>query len=108
MKKATPVPEVRISYTTSDTTGNKVIHCEIYWNGEGIDRPVSYIIVLLDNPRYRKIAERFQKAVADGAVYHNIRIVKDVNQKTYVEAETPQYMCVMGKYLNTDLKKLGY
>lgn len=108
MKKATPIPEIRIKETVSDTTGNSVIDCEVYWNGEGIDRPLTYIIRLINTPKNRKVAQRFQQAVADGVVYRNVQIRKDVNQKTYVEADTPNHMCVMGKYLNSDLKKLGY
>lgn len=103
-----PRPEIRISKSLNETTGNRIIECAVYWIGKNIDRPCTFTICLLDKPSYQKIAERFQRAVAAGVVYNNIKIVKDCNQKTYVSAETRDYRFNRGKYLNSDLKSVGF
>lgn len=50
------------------------------------------------------VAKRLAKAIKAGAVESNPRIVKDVNGKTYVQTDG----FIMAKYMNADLKRLGF
>ena len=96
------IPEVKII-----EEAERII-CAIFWSGAELDRPHTYSISLRANTRGRNIAQRLQQAVADGAIYENAHIVKDIGGQTYVEADNKNQCCIMGKYLNSDLCALGY
>ncbi len=74
---------------------------EIYWTGANLDRPNTYGISCGSN---HKLALRLATAVDAQVVFLNPRIVRDVNDKSYVEAECR----VMGRHLNRDLQRLGF
>lgn len=98
------VPVIEIVTETNSLTGERCINCRLVWTGVEVDRPHTGGISLLDTPHYRSLAERYRRAVAEGAVYSNPRIVSDINGRTYIRSDG----FVMGKYLNSDLKALGY
>jgi len=50
-----------------------------------------------------KLCARFKRAIEAGAIFSNHRIAKSTSG-TYVETDG----FIMGKYMNSDLKKLGY
>ena len=50
------------------------------------------------------LAERLVRAIEAGKVLAFVGVDKDVNGKTYVVASTG----VMGRYMNSDLKRLGF
>lgn len=52
----------------------------------------------------RKLAARLAKAVNAQEVFSNFVLAKDVNGRTYVQSKC----AVMGRYLNSDLKRLGF
>ena len=87
-----------------------VIVCTPFWPNIKVDRPRNYSIRLRDTPSKRRLAQRFKKAVEAGAVYTNPRVVKTLPdagpeaQQTYVQWDGFK----MAKYLNSDLKKLGF
>lgn len=54
--------------------------------------------------RGEKMARRLERALRAGAVYDSPRIATDVNGKTYVEGSAK----VMGRYMNADLRRLGF
>lgn len=54
--------------------------------------------------RTRMLADRLERAIQQGKVFPNVSIVTDVAGMTYVSATS----CVMGRYLNRDLKRLGF
>lgn len=68
---------------------------------EGVDRP--NVGGWVTTPR---LATRLVNAILAGAVHKNARIVKDVNGQTYVTSDA--YLIVSGKYMNADLKRLGF
>jgi hypothetical protein len=51
-----------------------------------------------------KLAQRLASAIDAGKIFTNPSIKTDVNGKTYVDARST----VMGRYLNADLKRLGF
>ena len=70
------------------------------WEGEKVDRPRSYAIVARKFP----LAQRLARAIDAGAVFSDPVINTDIEGNTYVHARSK----VMAKYLNADLKRLGY
>lgn len=52
----------------------------------------------------RKLAERLVAAIEAGVVYTDAEVKTDIYGQTYVCADAQ----VMGRYLNTDLKRLGF
>jgi hypothetical protein len=54
--------------------------------------------------RGRAIAERLARALRAGVVCTNVRVCRDDNGKTYAQYES----MVLGRYLNSDLKNLGF
>jgi len=87
---------------------NDEIVCTPLWPNIKVDWIGTYSISLRKSDRL--LAERYKRAVEDGKIYTNPRIVKTRPhnpkdpQKTYVKSDG----FVMAKYLNSDLKKLGY
>jgi hypothetical protein len=68
----------------------------------GVDRPVTSGISCGPN---RKLAERLRQAVLAGkAINRKAKVLVDVDGKTYADSTWE----VMGRYLNADLKRLGY
>ena len=54
------------------------------------------------------LAERFIKAVADGKIFHSPTISKTITTPVSTYFSWKSYFFPMGKYLNSDLKKIGY
>ena len=67
----------------------------------GVDRPIGFGISCADDA---KLAMRLKAAIEAGAAFKNIEVRVDVAGKTFMCEE----MAVMGRYLNGDLRKLGY
>jgi hypothetical protein len=53
----------------------------------------------------RLLAERLVRAINAGAAWTNPQVVRDVHDVEYVTFDGSQ---VMGRYLNADLKRLGF
>jgi hypothetical protein len=70
----------------------------IYWNG--VDRPNTGSTVVRGMP----LANRFKKAILDGAAIKDVEIRVDVAGQTYVGFRS----LVSAKYANADLRRLGY
>lgn len=66
---------------------------------EGVDRPISSGV----NVR-SELVDAAVQAMKDGKIYGNATVKVDVNGQTYAESQDE----VIGKYINTTLKKLGY
>lgn len=90
----------------SDMGPETRIHVEVTWGGADLDRPSTggFILGPVSMSGKMKLAQRLVRAIDEGAVYTDPKVVKDVNGKTYVQAHCK----VMGKYLNAALKRLGY
>jgi len=56
------------------------------------------------DPKNKKLIKRLMTAIEAGVVYTNLKIKKDVYNKTYVSGEIQ----VGGRKLNADLKRLGF
>jgi hypothetical protein len=67
----------------------------------GVDRPITFGIIC----KNLKNANRLRKAALDGKIVDmEAEILTDTEKETYAK-----HNCrVMGKYLNADLKRLGY
>ena len=92
---------VKIEFRGVDVEG---IHSDKFWVvtpvWAGVDRPTCYSMRV----RKEKDAKRLAEAMRTGKAFKNPRITTDIHGKTYVEATC----LVMGRYLNADLKKLGF
>jgi hypothetical protein len=95
-----PTPTARVERYDDPELGQGW-RVDTLWPIEGLDRPHTHGYVLGNNSR---LADRLSRAIEDGAVYENPRIVRDVDGRTYVQAHAK----VMGKYANADLRRLGY
>lgn len=51
-----------------------------------------------------KLAKRLHQAIEAGVVFTNLRTLTDQGGRTYAGYDT----AVMGRYLNSDLRKLGF
>ncbi len=81
-----------------DGTGHLVV--DTFFTGT--DRPRAHGFGLL--LREMKLAQRLKAAIEAGKVYTNLHIKTDINGKTYVG-----YDCtVTGRYMNADLKRMGF
>tara|TARA_R110001632_G_scaffold174012_1_gene293504 strand:- start:1156 stop:1455 length:300 start_codon:yes stop_codon:yes gene_type:complete len=83
-------PSVQIEGTTVN----------VYFDEAGVDRPHTYGIQCAT----RTQVARLKKAIQAGAVFYDFTIAEDVNGKTFVRKSCK----VMGRYLNEDLRALGY
>ncbi len=54
--------------------------------------------------RTKALAARLEAALRSGVVYERTEVKEDVNGHTYVDTTAK----VMGRYMNADLKRLGY
>lgn len=75
------------------------ITVRITFPNAGVDRPHSYGIAVT-----KRNAPRLIKAVNAGAVTPDAHVKTDVNGKTYVSFTST----VHARYINVDLRKLGY
>jgi len=71
----------------------------VWFHWAGVDRPVTHGIVAR-----KAVAPRLVRAAQAGAIFVDPHVATDTYGQTYVEARCR----VMGKYLNSDLRKLGY
>ncbi len=87
-----PNPTTPIRYTV-----------DVAWDVTGVvlDRPISFGMGCGSN---LQLAERFAAAVNAQAAFTDIKVINDCNGKSLVSANCK----IMGRHLNTDLKKLGY
>lgn len=76
---------------------------EFHWTLQGLDRLVSGGICTGKGPRGLALAKRLQAATAAGVAVTNATVRTDAYGQTYVQATQPS-----GKYLNADLRRLGY
>jgi hypothetical protein len=95
-------PILTVSTKTCPVTGEQCISADVVWHGADLDRPHTDGWSLAINKM--SLAMRLKKAVDVGAVFQNPKIVTDINGKTYVSAEGH----LMGRYLNAELKRLGF
>jgi len=102
--KAIPSAQVVYVYDTED--GKPIITVKVIWTPvDGtLDRQQTTSYSLSDTPHHRKLASRLVKAIYAGAALPFKGIIKDVNGKSFVDCG----MEVMGKYMNADLKRIGY
>ena len=68
-----------------------------------VDRPITSGWRISKHKQKEKV-ERFTRAIEDGVVTKNPRVLTDVNGRTYVGFNS----CVGARHLNADLKRLGY
>lgn len=86
--------DVRITHNDDDP---KYVVVSAVW--AGVDRPISHGWSVTKGN-----AQRLERALRAGVVYENPVIKTDIGGSTYVSARSR----VMAKYVNADLKKLGY
>jgi hypothetical protein len=70
----------------------------VYAEWTGVDRPRTYGIVA------GKHAARLARAINAGVVFHDPKVITDVDGNTFVSAASR----VRGRTLNADLKRLGF
>lgn len=75
-----------------------------YWTAEGLDRRQGTGFGLTDSPAHKRLSQRMVNAILADAVFYKPEIRTDTHGKTYVHASSR----VMGKYMNADLKRLGF
>jgi hypothetical protein len=71
----------------------------VYAIWKGVDRPKTHGIVCT-----KPNAKRLERAIRAGVVFADTEIRTDVDGNTYAQTSHE----VMGKYLNSGLRKLGY
>jgi len=71
----------------------------------GVDRAaIQSISCGRDNTKARALGRRLCAAITAGVVVKDAKVLTDINGKTYVSFNS----AVLGRYLNADLKRLGY
>ncbi len=78
------------------------ITVDVIWSGEPLDRPHTGGFGL--KLSHRALALRLKRAIDAQAVHVNPGVVKDVNGKSYVQADCR----VLGRHMNADLRRIGY
>jgi hypothetical protein len=91
-----------IEIIENDPDFGRCVRVNTTWSGAKLDRPNTHSYMLRAGKA--ALAARLKRAIDAQAVYANPNVVKDVNGHTYVHATCR----VMGKYMNADLKRLGY
>lgn len=86
----------------TDDFGHPEILVEAHVEGVQVDRP--RIMGWSLPPRKRDLAQRLVRAIHAGAVFDDPQVKTDVYDKTYIDARCK----VLGRKLNTDLRRLGY
>jgi hypothetical protein len=69
-----------------------------------VDRPITGGIFTGPGPKGKKLAERLAAATRAGVTHVEAYVREDVNGQTFVTSKCT----VMGKYLNADLRRLGF
>lgn len=85
------------SVTTTPREGGMLL-VQPVWTG--VDRPVTGGWVVRD----ARMARRLEAALLAGAVYPAVEVGTDVAGQTYASGRA----LVMGKYMNADLRRLGF
>ena len=70
----------------------------------GVDRARTSSLTLVNKPSNMALANRYKRAIESGAAFCHVELTHDSKGKSYIHAVEN----VMGRYLNADLKKLGY
>lgn len=101
------IPTATICFRPDDPDGLTWL-VRVVWSGpEPIDRPeVGGWAFDGSSPRQRSLAERLVRAVNGGAVYAEPKLVRDVNNHTYVRARETQFF--HKRHLDKSLKAVGY
>lgn len=95
------------NYTTSATVtteDNGYLTVRCHFMQAGTDRTEALGWSLPDTPAGRKLAQRLAMAIDCQRVMVNPTIKADIYGRTYVEATSR----VFGRYMNRDLKKIGF
>jgi hypothetical protein len=101
MKKAKLVPKAVIATARTPGGGTRYT-VNVHWTGAKLDRPHTFG---WSTGSSSDLAARLARAVNAGAVFSNPEVVKDVNGKTYVEADQ---VPMIGRRLNADLTRIGF
>ncbi len=89
---------------TLDANANGII-VDVVWSAPvPLDRP--NVGGWLFDAKQRSLAERLVRAINDGAVYHNARVVRDINGKSYIHAEQTQFF--HKRHMEKSLRAVGY
>lgn len=82
------------------TPKGKTGHIDVTPIWGGVDRPNGFGWTVGN----QRLADRLVLAIMAGAVFEDPRVREDINGRTYVTGTAK----VLGRYLNADLRKLGY
>lgn len=94
--------EIKIEKRGVPDDSRDCILVNVVWSGAKLDRPCTGGYRL--SMKHMKLAKRLAAAINAGAVYTNPKIKEDIHGHTYVVADCH----VMGRYMNRDLKALGF
>lgn len=81
---------------------NDYVVVEIHWEGEPLDRP--YTTGIHVAKKNHKLAQRLVRCINAQKAFEHPHVARDTNGKSYVSFT----LLVIGKYLNADLKRLGF
>lgn len=97
-----PTPVIREDTRLKDPLGWVV---DFDWSAvEGVNRPNTGGIACGPGPKGKRLAERLAAATRAGVVHYDAHKATDVAGNVYVAASSR----VMGRYLNADLRRLGF
>lgn len=103
MTAITPMATIKTHKAISfHTHGRITVH--VRWIGAKVDRPITEGWGFSDTDL--DLAKRLVVAINDGMVYENPKVMEDIYGKTYIHADTK--IGVFGKYLDSELKSIGY
>lgn len=88
--------------TAHITEQDDAIYVAVIWSGVELDRPFTGGFRLMKGQM--KLAQRLKRAIDDQQAYEDPEVVHDMNGQSYVEVRS----LVLGKYMDADLKRLGY
>lgn len=97
-----PIASMHIEY--DEYLKGDAVHVDVKWRGGKLDRTDGGGFVFKANPLGMGYAKRLVAAINAGVVYTNAKVLRDVNGRTYVQADKQ----VMAKYANSDLRRLGF
>ena len=90
--------------TATKTFDADGIHVTVTWSGVPLDRPIGYGWLL--GAKDELTADRLTAAVNAGVVFKNPTVMKDVNGKTYVSADTTQFF--HKRHMKKSLTAVGF
>lgn len=96
--------KVDIEFGFDQFTNQSQLSVKVSFPNAGVDRPDAGGYSLSATAANRKLVYRLKQAIEDGVGWPERRITVDVNGKSYVACKHN----LMGRYLNTDLRRLGY